>query len=56
MGSSPFLGLVGAGGQFDGGCAGPAGAPAASQFGLTGPRLTDPNGSADWNIHEWDFK
>jgi len=24
--------------------------------GLTGPRLTDPNGSADWNIQEWELK
>jgi hypothetical protein len=24
--------------------------------GLTGPRLTDPNGSADWNIHEWQYE
>lgn len=24
--------------------------------GLTGPRLTDPDGSAEWNIHEWEFR
>jgi hypothetical protein len=24
--------------------------------GLSGPRLTDPNGSADWNIYEWELK
>jgi peptide/nickel transport system substrate-binding protein len=24
--------------------------------GLTGPRLTDPNGSAEWNIQEWELK
>jgi len=24
--------------------------------GLTGPRLTDPEGSADWNIQDWEFR
>jgi len=24
--------------------------------GVTGPRITDPNGSADWNIHEWEYR
>jgi hypothetical protein len=24
--------------------------------GLTGPRLTDPEGSDNWNIHEWTFR
>jgi ABC-type transport system substrate-binding protein len=24
--------------------------------GVVGPRLTDPNGSAEWNIHEWEFR
>lgn len=24
--------------------------------GLTGPRVTDPNGTAEWNIHEWDHR
>jgi peptide/nickel transport system substrate-binding protein len=23
---------------------------------LTGPRLTDPEGSAEWNIHQWEFR
>jgi peptide/nickel transport system substrate-binding protein len=24
--------------------------------GLTGPRLTDPDGTAEWSIHEWEFR
>jgi peptide/nickel transport system substrate-binding protein len=24
--------------------------------GVTGPRITDPDGSADWNIHEWQYQ
>lgn len=24
--------------------------------GITGPRLTDPNGTPEWNIQEWDYK
>lgn len=24
--------------------------------GLTGPRVTDPEGSSVWNLHEWDFR
>jgi ABC-type transport system substrate-binding protein len=27
----------------------------AAANGLTGPRLTDPNGSPEWNLHEWDY-
>jgi len=24
--------------------------------GVTGPRLTDPNGTPEWNIYEWEFR
>jgi ABC-type transport system substrate-binding protein len=27
----------------------------AAANGLTGPRVTDPEGTADWNIHEWTW-
>ena len=23
--------------------------------GVTGPRLTDPNGGPEWNLHEWEY-
>jgi peptide/nickel transport system substrate-binding protein len=28
----------------------------AAAHGLTGPRLTDPNGTPEWNIHEWEYR
>jgi peptide/nickel transport system substrate-binding protein len=28
----------------------------AATNALTGPRLTDPNGSPEWNLHEWEFR
>jgi peptide/nickel transport system substrate-binding protein len=27
----------------------------AAVNGLTGPRLTDPNGAPEWNLHEWEL-
>jgi ABC-type transport system substrate-binding protein len=24
--------------------------------GLTGPRLVDPNGTPEWNIHQWEYR